>query len=97
MVAVAMAQERRLVHTFEQEGVTSPERARSLTDLGIAPQGIGWRLLNRGAIIRESSPGLYYLDLPSWHASVAMRRQRLVIGLVLVVALAVWFYVQHRP
>jgi hypothetical protein len=96
VVAVAMAQERRVVHTFEREGVTSPDRARSLTDLGIQPHGIGWRLLIRGAIVRETSPGLYYLDVPSWHASVAMRRRRLAIALVLVAAFAAWLYLR-RP
>jgi len=91
VVAMAMAQERRLVYAFEREGVTSPSRARSLSDLGVEPRGFGWRMLVRQAIIREPSPGLYYLDLESWRASIAMRRRRALVLLIVVAALAAWF------
>lgn len=91
MVAMAMAQERRLVDAFEREGVTSPSHARSLSDLGIEPRGFGWRMLVRQAIIRETAPGLYYLDLESWRASIAMRRRRAFVVLIVLAALAAWF------
>lgn len=91
VVAMAMAQERRVVDAFERESVTSADRARALSELGIEPHGFGWRLLVRQAIVRETSPGLYYLDLPSWRASIAMRRRRALILLATLAALAAWF------
>lgn len=94
VIAMAMAQERRVVDAFEREGVTSPDRARPLTDLGVEPHGFGWRMLIRQAIVRQTSPGLYYLDLESWRASIAMRRRRLLLVLILVAVIAVWFYLR---
>lgn len=91
VVAMAMAQERRVVDAFERGGVTSPERARPLSDLGIEPRGFGWRMLVRQAIVRETSPGLYYLDLESWRASIATRRRRALILVIVVAVIAAWF------
>jgi hypothetical protein len=94
VVAMAMSQERRLVDAFEREGVTSPDRARALTDLGIEPRGLGWRMLVRQAVLRQTPEGFYYLDLESWRASLAMRRQRAVILFFVAAAIAAWFYLR---
>jgi len=94
VAAMAMAQERRIVDAFEREGATSAERARALVDLQLEPRGFGWHMLRRQAIVRETLPGLYYLDLESWRASIAMRRRRALILFVLVAALAAWFYLR---
>lgn len=48
-------------------------------------------MLVRQAIIRETSPGLYYLDIESWRASIAMRRRRAFVVLIVLAALAAWF------
>jgi hypothetical protein len=42
--------------------------------------------------VREAAPGRYYLDVPSWLAVRRMRMRRLLIALVVVVALAAWYY-----
>jgi len=91
VVAMAMAQERRVVDAFEREGVTSAGRARPLSDLGIEPRGFGWRMLVRQAIVRETSPGYYYLDLESWRASMAMRRRRALMLFIVIAVIAAWF------
>ncbi len=40
--------------------------------------------LRRHAVLREASPGLYYLDEPSWQAVRGMRR-RMALAMLLVV------------
>jgi hypothetical protein len=86
IVAIVMKRERETAEAFERAGATSPERARSLDEIGIAPHGIGWRRLTERAIVREAAPATYYLDLPSWAAARRMRRKRglIIIGLLLL-------------
>lgn len=90
MMAITMLRERQMAEAFERAGATSPEHARSLDEIGISMHGIGWGRLTRRAIVRESSPGLYYLDLPSWVATRKMRRQRSIILLILVLLVAAY-------
>ncbi|MDQ2768656.1 MAG: hypothetical protein M3Y30_16060 [Gemmatimonadota bacterium] len=86
IVAIAMRKERETAEAFQRSGATSPEHAKSLDEIGIAPHGIGWRRLTERAIVREAAPATYYLDLPSWTASRHMRRKRglIMIGVLLL-------------
>ncbi|MDQ2889417.1 MAG: hypothetical protein M3R65_02535 [Gemmatimonadota bacterium] len=86
VAAVIIAKERRIVERFRDAGATSPERARTALDLGV-DENIGFRRLHRSAVIRESKPGLFYLDEEVW-AAVRNRRMR-VVGVMMVIVILV--------
>jgi hypothetical protein len=86
-VAIVLIKERHVAEAFERAGATSAENARSPEELSIGAHGIGWRRLTRRAIVREASPGRFYLDVPSWQAMRKLRRQRSLGMIVLVLAL----------
>ena len=69
--AVILMKERQVVETFERAGATAVGTARSPTELGVDPDGVGWRRLRERAIVREARPdtGLYYLDVEVWQAT----------------------------
>jgi hypothetical protein len=92
VMAAAMRKERHTVEAFERAGATSPERALTPDEVGVETHGFGWRRVIDQAIVREAAPGRYYLDVPSWLAVRRMRMRRLLIALVVVVALAAWYY-----
>jgi hypothetical protein len=85
VAAVILRKERELVDLFRSAGATSPATALSLNDVGVAE---AWPLarLRRRAVVREASPGKYYLDEEVW---VVMRgmRQRIIFTLLALVAL----------
>ena len=83
--AVIVAKERRLVVAFTAAGATSPETARPLDMLGIDRKGIAFRRLQKRAVIRESAPDRFYLDVPSWQALRSMRRRILLVMIVVLV------------
>ena len=89
-VAVILMKERQVVEAFERAGATTAAAGRSPTDLGIHPDGVGWRRLRERAIVRESSPGtgLYYLDVEVWQATRRTRRR--VIAMLVVIMLALF-------
>jgi hypothetical protein len=88
-VAVIMRKERDLVDTFRRASALSPDQARSLTQLGVDDRGVAWRRLTNRAVIRESTPGSYYLDLPSWEAVRYIRKRLMIVILVLVISVLV--------
>ena len=87
--AVILMKERQVVEAFERAGATAPSAGRSPTDLGVDPNGVGWRRLRRHAIVREASPGteLYYLDVEVWQATRRTRRRVLAVVLFVMLAL----------
>ena len=91
IAAVILRKERELVDLFRSAGATSPATAKSLYDVGVAE---AWPLsrLRKRAIVREASPGRYYLDEEVWAAMRGMR-QRIIfmlLGLVALVGFLVW-------
>ena len=82
-----MIKERRIIEAMERAGATNPSAARSVGDLGVDSDGIGWRRLRNRAVIRESSvgSGLYYFDREVW-AAVQRTRMRIVMALIVVLA-----------
>lgn len=90
--AVVLIKERHVVDAFMRAGATSPERAASPDDLGVDLTGVGGRRLLRRAVLREASPGRYYLDVPSWVALRGMRR-RLALVLLIIVGLVALYSV----
>jgi hypothetical protein len=95
-VAIILIKERHVAEAFERAGITSAEKARAPEELGVGMHGIGWRRLVDRAIVRESSPGKWYLDLPSWVATRRLRRRRSLVVFVLVIVAAA-FIILNRP
>lgn len=89
--AVILLKERQVVEAFERAGATTPAASRSPADVGVHPDGVGWRRLRERAIVRESSPGtgLYYLDVEVWQATRRTRRRVLAAVVLIMLALLV--------
>ena len=85
-VAVILIKERHIVEAFERAGATSPDRALTPTDANVDDVGIGWRRLRDRAIVREASPGRFYLDVEVWEATRRTRRRVLLVLLVVLAA-----------
>lgn len=86
IAAAAMRRrEQEVIDDFRAAGATSPQRAQSYTAVGLGETLAVRRLRNR-AVIREASPGVYYLDEEVWSA---VRRTRLRLLTVFVAVLAV--------
>lgn len=80
IIAILRRREREVVDDFRAAGATSPETAQSYTALGMGDSLAVKRLHNR-AVIREASPGMYYLDEEVW---AAVRRARVRIATVML-------------
>ena len=85
--AAILIKERHVADAFLRARATSPDRAVLPEDIGVDLAGVGGRRLVRHAVLRATSPGLYYFDEPTWNAIRSMRR-RLVFVLLVVVGLA---------
>lgn len=85
IAAVIIRKERELVELFQAAGATSPATAKSLDDVGVEQ---AWPLsrLRRRAVVREASPGRFYLDEEVLVAISGMR-QRIILTLVAVAAI----------
>lgn len=83
-VAVVLMKEKHVLRAFEDAGATSPDRARPLDALRVDPDGVGMRRLRDRAVVREASPGMFYVDT---EVSEAVRRtRRRIIAIVAIVA-----------
>lgn len=97
VAAVIIAKERRIVEAFQSAGATSPQRAIVVQDAGVG-NGIALRRLRDHAVIRESGPGLYYLDQEVWDAVRRMRRRMVWVMLVILlfwIGTLVWASLPH--
>jgi hypothetical protein len=76
--------EREVVDDFRAAGALTPSTAQSYDGMGFG-QTRAIKRLHDSAVIREASPGLYYLDEEVWTAVRRNRRRRaLMVGSVLV-------------
>src|SRR4051794_41944031 len=86
VIAAAMRRrEQEVIDDFRVAGATSPDKAQSYTAIGLGESLAVRRLRNR-AVIREASPGGFYLDEEVWSAG---RRARMRLGITLLPGLAV--------
>jgi len=85
VAAILRKREQDVIDDFRAAGATSPDRAQSYTAMGVGDSLAIKRLRNR-AVIREATPGTYYLDEEVWSAVVRTRR-RLVVTLLSIIAL----------
>ena len=83
--AVIIAKEKHLIAHFRRADALSPANAKSVTELGV-DTGRAWSVLQRRAIIREASQGLYYLDESAW--LVHDKRRKRIVMTVVIIALA---------
>ena len=83
-VAILLRRERELVEEFRAAGATEPAKAVSLSELNLEPS-IAFHRLQRHAVLRESRPGLFYVDEPSWGALHGTRRQIILVALGAVI------------
>jgi hypothetical protein len=82
-VAVIVARERHIVDAFRRAGALDPRAAVVPATIGVSER-IAFRKLRQHAVIRETTPGTFYLDEPSWEA---LRGQRRRMGLVLLLVI----------
>lgn len=81
-IAVMRRRERQVRHAFQKAGALDPASAQPLSDIGLE-ESMALRRLERHEVVRESSPGCYYLDEEAWQA---MRATRLRMALMILAA-----------
>jgi hypothetical protein len=84
-VAVILIKERQVVEAFQRAGAVAAHRAIRPPDIGVEDDGVIWRRLRERAIIREASPGLYYLDVEGWQAQRRTRRRLAFVMLIIII------------
>ena len=87
-VPVGVIVERRLIERLLRAEALGPATAQPLSDLRWVERRRLGRLQDAG-VVREGTPGRYYLDGPALADHLSRRRRRLLIAIVLVVAAAV--------
>ncbi|HKN58087.1 MAG TPA: hypothetical protein VJV97_04495 [Gemmatimonadaceae bacterium] len=89
VIAAAMRRrEQEVIDDFRAAGATSPDRAQSYTAIGPGESLAVRRLRNR-AVIREASPGFFYLDEEVWAAVRRTRQRMLTVFIALLTVLLV--------
>ena len=91
-VAVIIAKEKQIVERFRQAGATTPQSAVAPATIAV-PERFPFRKLRQHAVLRETSPGWFYLDEPSWEALRGLRRRLGLVWLLVVLMAAVGFWV----
>ena len=83
VIAMMRLKERQVVDDFRAAGAVTPSTAQSYAAMGFG-ETMAIKRLHTSAVIREASPGLYYLDEEVWIAVRRNRRRRaLMLGSVL--------------
>jgi len=85
VAAILRRREQEVVDDFLAAGATSPATAQSYDAIGLG-ESLAIRRLRNRAVLREASPGVYYLDQESWEA-LRRTRRRLVVVMLSMVAL----------
>lgn len=89
-IAIMRRREREVVDDFRAAGAISPATAQSYNAIGLG-ESMAVRRLHDRAVIRESAPGLWYLDEEVWTAVRRTRRRVSLTMLVLVLMLFAGF------
>jgi hypothetical protein len=88
IAAVLRRREQEVVDDFRAAGAISPATAQPYEALGLGDSLAIKRLRNR-AVIREASPGRWYLDEEVWNAVRGMRRRFATVLLSIIALLCV--------
>ena len=89
-IAIMRRREREVVDDFRAAGAVSPATAQSYNAIGLG-ESMAIRRLHDRAVIRESSPGLWYLDEEVWTAVRRIRRRFAFAMLAIVLMLFAGF------
>jgi hypothetical protein len=84
-VAIMRRREREVVEDFRAAGAISPATAQSYNAIGLG-ESMALRRLNDRAVIRESAPGLWYLDEEVWTA-VRRTRRRVALAMLTIIVM----------
>jgi hypothetical protein len=84
-VAIMRRREREVVDDFRAAGAVSPATAQSYNAIGLG-ESMAIRRLHDRAVIREATPGLWYLDEEVWTA-VRRTRKRVAFAMLTLVLL----------
>jgi hypothetical protein len=82
VAAAIRRREQEVIDDFRAAGATAPDKAQSYTAIGLG-ESLALRRLRNRAVIRESTPGVYYLDEEVW--SAVRRTRRRVAGVVILI------------
>jgi hypothetical protein len=85
IAAAIRRREQEVIEDFRVAGATAPEKAQSYTAIGLG-ESLALRRLRNRAVIREATPGLYYLDEEVWSA-VRRTRRRVASVVILIIAI----------
>jgi hypothetical protein len=96
VAAIIIRREKDLVEHFRRAGATRPEAAQTPGALGVDDDNMIWRILVKGAVIRQGAGGGYYLDELSWEALGRRRRRMAIIMLAVVVTLGIVAYLSGK-
>ena len=85
-----------MVGRFVAAGAVSKAAAKTLEDVGLH-RGVILHRLRQRAVIREATPGHYYVDVESWDAVRRMRRRAVsVIGIIALILVFVAVFLSKR-
>ena len=86
IVAVMRRRENEVIDDFRAAQATSREKAQSYMAVGLG-HSLALKRLRERAVIREATPGTYYLDEEVW---TAVRKTRRRIGSIMILVLALF-------
>jgi hypothetical protein len=87
---IIIRREKDIVAHFESAGATDAARAIPPVE-GRLGKRLAWRRLLARRVIREATPGSYYLDEAAWVALSHMRRRVATVFMVLALIGFLWF------
>jgi hypothetical protein len=96
VAAIILHKEKIAVEAFRRAGAVSPDRAISLAEVG-ASEGIAFRKLRARAVLRETTPGRYYLDEPAWAAMRRLRHRMAIAAIAILLGLVFIGVITLRP
>lgn len=88
VAAVIVAKERAIVEAFRDVGASSIAAALPLDQVGV-DENVGFRRLRSHEVIREATPGRFYLDEEVWVAVRHTRRRVATVLLAIVVIIGI--------
>lgn len=96
VAAVIVAKERAVVEAFRDVGATALVAALPLDQVGV-DENVGFRRLRMHEVIREATPGRYYLDEGVWTAVRRTRRRVMFVMMAVVLILVVGISIGLLP